>query len=148
MELLAGAGDWRDDFGAVEAALQPDTSQPPVTMTNRLAALPLKHPSAALLFVQILSILLYPLMQDTPVERAFFRVIGLLVLGAALYVVKRGPWLTGFAAMLALPVGVLSVWLAVDFDLRAQAIVAALSAMFYFYAADSLNPYMREDEFS
>jgi hypothetical protein len=87
-------------------------------MTNRLAALPLKHPSAALLFVQILSILLYPLMQDAPVERASFRVIGLIVLGAALYVVKRGPWLTGFASMLALPVVVLSTWLAFDFDLR------------------------------
>jgi hypothetical protein len=35
--------------------------------------------------------LLYPLMQDTPVDRGVFRVIGLLVLGAALYVVKRGP---------------------------------------------------------
>jgi hypothetical protein len=38
-------------------------------MTRRLAALPVKHPSAALLFVQILSIVLYPLMQDTPVDR-------------------------------------------------------------------------------
>ena len=88
-----------------------------MTIITRLAALPGKHPSAALLFVQILSILLYPLMQDTPVERAFFRVIGLLVLGAALYVVKRGPWLTGFAVILALPVLVLSIWLA--FDLHA-----------------------------
>jgi hypothetical protein len=117
-------------------------------MTTRLAAFPVKHPSAALLFVQILSILLYPLMQDTPVERAFFRVIGLLVLGAALYVVKRGPWLTGFAVMLALPVVVLSIWLAFDFDLRRQAVVAALSAMFYFYATGSLIAYMLEDEFA
>lgn len=40
--------------------------------------------------------------RDTAVERGAFRVIGLLVLGAALYVVKRGPWLTGFAVLLAL----------------------------------------------
>jgi len=117
-------------------------------MMTRLAALPLKHPSAALLFVQILSILLYPLMQDTPVERAFFRVIGLLVLGTALYVVKRGPWLTGFAVMLAMPVVVLSIWLAFDFDRRGQAIVASLAAMFYFYATGSLIAYMLEDEFA
>jgi len=64
---------------------------------SRLAALPVKRPSATLLLVQVLSILLYPLMQDTAVERGVFRVIGFLVLGAALYVVKRGPWLTGFA---------------------------------------------------
>jgi Ion channel len=117
-------------------------------MTTRLAALPVKHPSAALLFVQILSILLYPLLQDAPVERAFFRVIGLLVLGAALYVVKRGPWLTGLAIMLALPVVVLSTWLAFDFDLRWQALGAALSAAFYFYATGSLIAYMFEDEFA
>jgi len=117
-------------------------------MLTRLVALPVKRPSAALLFVQILSILLYPLMQDTAVERAAFRVIGLLVLAAALYVVKRGPWLTGFAVLLALPVVVLSIWLAFDFDLRRQAIMAALSAVFYFYATGSLIAYMLEDEFA
>lgn len=93
-------------------------------------------------------ILLYPLMQDTPVERGTFRVIGLFVLGAALYVVKRGPWVTRFALMLALPVVVLSIWLVFDFDLRKQGIAAALSATFYFYAAGSLIAYMLEDEFA
>ena len=63
-------------------------------MTTRLAAFPVKHLAAALLFVQLVSILLYPLMEDTSAERALFRIFGLLVLGAALYVVKRGPWLT------------------------------------------------------
>jgi hypothetical protein len=117
-------------------------------MTTRLAAFPVKHPSATLLFVQILSILLYPLMQDTAVERGLFRVIGLFVLGTALYVVKRGPWLTGFAVLLALPVVVLSIWLAFDFDPRRQAITAALSAVFYFYATGSLIAYRLEDEFA
>jgi hypothetical protein len=100
----------------------------PFMLLTRLAALPVKRPSAALLCVQVLSILLYPLMQDTAVERGAFRVIGLLVLGAALYVVKRGPWLTGFAVLLALPVVVLSIWLGFDFDLGREAITAALSA--------------------
>ena len=86
-------------------------------------------------------------MQDTAAQRGAFRVIGLLVLGAALYVVKRGPWLTGLAVVLALPVVVLSIWLAFDFDLRRQAIMAALSAVFYFYAA-GLIAYMLEDEFA
>ena len=117
-------------------------------MLTRLAALPVERPSAALLFVQVLSILLNPLMQDTAVERGVFRVIGLLVLGAALYVVKRGPWLTGFGVLLALPVVVLSIWLAFDFDLSRQAIVAVLSAVFYFYATGSLIAYMLEDEFA
>ena len=117
-------------------------------MITRLAALPVKRPSAVLLFVQVVSILLYPLMQDTAVQRGVFRVIGLLVLGAALYVVKRGPWLTRFAVLLALPVVVLSIWLAFDFDLRRQAMMAGLSAVFYFYATGSLIAYMLEDEFA
>ena len=120
----------------------------PVMTLTRLATLPIRRPSAALLCVQVLSILLYPLMQDTALERGAFRVIGLLVLGAALYVVKRGPWLTGFAVLLALPVVVLSIWLGFDFDLGREAITAALSAMFYFYAAGSLIAYMLEDEFA
>ena len=119
-----------------------------LTMLTRLAALPAKRPSATLLLVQILSILLYPLMQDTPVQRGAFRVVGLLVLGTALYVVKRGPWLTGFALSLALPVVALSIWLAFDFDPGRQAVTAALSATFYLYAAGSLIAYMLEDEFA
>jgi hypothetical protein len=115
---------------------------------TRAAAFPVKHPSAALLFVQILGILLYPLMEDTSAERALFGVIGLLMLGAALYVVKRGPWLTGFAVVLALPVVVLSIWLAFNFDPRRMVIMAALEAVFYFYAAGSLIAYMLEDEFA
>ena len=133
--------------GAVIGALQTDSSQS-LTMTTRLATLPVKHPSAALLFVQILGILLYPLMGDTSAERALFGIIGLLVLGAALHVVKRGPWLTWFAIMLALPVVGLSIWLAFHFDPRRMVIMAALEAVFYFYATGSLIAYMLEDEFA
>ena len=134
--------------GAVVGIVARDERLLPFTMPSRLAALPAKRPSATLLLAQVLSILLYPLMQDTPVERGLFRVIGLLVLGAALYVVKRGPWLTRFASVLALPVVVLSIWLTFDFDPRRQAIMAALSAAFYFYATASLIAYMLEDEFA
>ena len=117
-------------------------------MTTRLLSFPVRHPSAALLFVQILSVLLYPLMEDTPAERALFGALGLLVLGAALYVVKRGPWLTAFALVLALPVVVLSVWQVFTFDARVMVIMAVLEALFYFYAAGSLIAYMLEDEFA
>ena len=128
--------------------MQANANPSAVTMRTRLAMFPIKHPCAVLLFVQILGILLYPLMEDTSAERALFGVISLLVLGAALYVVKRGPWLTGFAIVLALPVVVLSIWLAFDFDPRKMLIMAAFEAMFYFYAAGSLIAYMLEDEFA
>jgi hypothetical protein len=117
-------------------------------MTHRLPAFPVKHPSATLLFVQILGILLYPLMEDTSAERALFGVFGLLVLGAALYVVKRGPWLTRVAVVIAVPVVVLSIWLAFDFEPRRMVLLAVLEAAFYFYATGSLIAYMLEDEFA
>lgn len=128
--------------------MQPNANPPVLTMTTRLAMFPVRHPCAVLLFVQILGVLLYPLMEDTSAERALFGVISLLVLGAALYVVKRGPWLTGFAVVLALPIVALSIWLAFDFDPRKMLIMAALEATFYFYAAASLIAYMLEDEFA
>jgi len=117
-------------------------------MTTRLATLPVRHPSAALLFVQVIGILLYPLMEDTSAERALFGIVGLLVLAAALYVVKRGPWLTGLAVVLALPVVVLSIWLAFAFDPGRMVVLAVFEAAFHFYAAGSLIAYMLEDEFA
>jgi hypothetical protein len=119
-----------------------------LTMTPRLAAFPVKHPSAALLVVQIFGILVYALVEDTSAGRALLGVIGLIMLGAAVYVVKRGPWLTGIAMVLALLVVVLSIWQAFEPDPRRMVIMAALEAVFYFYAAGSLIAYMFEDEFA
>jgi hypothetical protein len=87
-------------------------------------------------------------MQDTRWSVGCSASSALLVLGAALYVVKRGPWLTRFAVMLALPVVVLSIWLAFDFDLRGQAIVAALVGHVLLLRNGSLIAYMLEDEFA
>jgi hypothetical protein len=112
---------------------------------NRLLAFPIRHPSAGLLFVQVLGILLYPLM-DSPAQRSLFGAFGLLVLGAALYVVRRGPWLTGLALVLALPIVVLSITQALDPDPRWMAFTAALEAAFYFYATGSLIAYMLQDQ--
>jgi hypothetical protein len=72
-----------------------------------------RNPSAALLAVQLLGIVLYPLMETSPSSRALFGAFGLLVLGAALWVVRRSPWLTWLGILLALPVVVLSVVCAV-----------------------------------
>src|SRR5262245_41465048 len=115
---------------------------------SKLAAFPLKHPSATLLSVQVLSVLLFPLMEDATAPRALFGMCGLIVLGAALYVVQRGPWLTGVAVLLALPVVALSILQALRFDQDRVVVMAALQAAFYFYAAGSLIAYMLKDEFA
>jgi hypothetical protein len=115
---------------------------------SKLAALAARHPSAALLAVQLLGILLYPLMEGRPAERALFGMLGLVVLGAALYVVQRGPWLTGIALTLAVPLVVFSFLEAVSPSPARLLAGAALAAIFYFYAAGGLIAYMLKDEFA
>jgi hypothetical protein len=104
-----------------------------------------RNPSAALLAVQLLGIVLYPLMETSPSSRALFGAFGLLVLGAALWVVRRSPWLTWIGILLALPVVVLSVVCAVSSRADLLILMAALEALFYFYATGSLIAYMAHD---
>ena len=104
-----------------------------------------RNPSAVLLLVQLSGLLLYPLIERSPHASAFFGAFGVVVLGVAVRVVRRSPWLTWLAAVLALAVVTLSVISA--FTPRPSLIVAtaALEAVFYFYAAGSLIAYMMQD---
>ena len=104
-----------------------------------------RNPSAALLAVQLLGFLLYPLMESSPRSRVLFGLFGLIVLAAALRVVRRSPWLTWVGLLLALPIVVLSgAWVT---EPRPAFVVwtAALEAVFYFYATGSLIAYMWQD---
>ena len=105
-----------------------------------------RHPSAILLFVQLLGVLLYPWMDDSTLGRALFGAFGLLVLGLALQVVKRSPvhnWVAAVLALLVLTLGLLDLWLA---SRVLELLVPALEAAFYFYAAASLIAYMNADQ--
>lgn len=104
-----------------------------------------RYPSASLLAVQLLGLLLYPLMETTPSGRGLFQAFGLVVLGAALFVVRRSPWLTWLGLLLALPVVVLSVIAAISPRPELVVWTAALEALFYFYATGSLIAYMLQD---
>lgn len=104
-----------------------------------------RNPSAGLLAVQLLGFLLYPLMETSPSSRALFGAFGLVVLGAALWVVRRGPWLTWVGILLALPVVVLSVIAADSPHAQLAVWTAALESLFYFYATGSLIAYMLQD---
>ncbi|MBC9250341.1 Ion channel [Pseudomonas alcaligenes] len=105
-----------------------------------------RHPSAGLLFVQLLGVLLYPWMEGTQLGRALFGAFGLLVLGLALHVVKRSPvqtWVAGLLAVLVVGLNLLDLLLA---SLALEALIALLEAAFYFYAAASLIAYMSADQ--
>jgi hypothetical protein len=104
-----------------------------------------RNPSAGLLCVQLLGIVLYPLMESSPRGRALFGMFGLLVLGLALWVVRRGPWLTWLGVTLALPVVVLSAATVVTPHPGLTLTAAALESVFYLYAAGSLIAYMLQD---
>jgi hypothetical protein len=104
-----------------------------------------RYPSAGLLLVQLGGILLYPLMEASPRGRALFGAFGLLVLGVALWVVRRGPWLTWIASVIALPVVVLALVQAIAPMPGLMVATAALESAFYFYATGSLIAYMLQD---
>ena len=104
-----------------------------------------RHPSAGLLFVQLLGVLLYPWMEDTQIGRALFGAFGLLVLGMALYVVRRSPvqaWVAGVLALLVVGLTALDLLLV---SRPLEALIALLEAAFYLYAAASLIAYMSAD---
>ncbi|MEO5823505.1 MAG: ion channel [Vicinamibacteraceae bacterium] len=104
-----------------------------------------RNPSAALLGVQLVGLLLYPLMEASPRGRSLFGVSGLVMLGTALWVVRRSPWLTWLGTLLALPVVIMSVASAISPDAGLMPWTAALEAVFYFYATGSLIAYMWQD---
>jgi hypothetical protein len=97
------------------------------------------------LLVQLAGLLLYPWMEASPRGRALFGAFGMLVLGLALWVVRRSPWLTWLAVLLALPVVVLSAVSVVHPHPWITVTTAALEAAFYFYATGSLIAYMLQD---
>jgi hypothetical protein len=115
--------------------------EPPMSAIESLK----RNPSAALLGIQLLGFLLYPLMEASPTGRALFGVFGLLVLGVALRVVRRSPALTWVGRLLALPVVILSIASAIAPRPELVVWTAALEAVFYFYAAGSLIAYMWQD---
>jgi hypothetical protein len=74
-----------------------------------------------------------------------FGAFGLVVLGAALAVVRQSPWLTWVGRLLAVPVVTLSVASVIAPRPDVLVWMAALEAVFYFYATGSLIAYMLQD---
>ena len=104
-----------------------------------------RHPSAFLLAAQLLSLVLYPTMDQSESGRVLFGLVGVVVVSLALWVVKRSPaenWIAWLLAVPAVGITVLSILLG-----RPELLV--LSSLFtsclYFYSAGSLIAYMLHD---
>lgn len=104
-----------------------------------------RHPSAVLLVVQLLGVLIYPAMEGSRGGRVAFEILGIFVLVLAVFSVRSTPGLTWVSVCLGIPAVALSL---VDAFHPTEAMVpisGALHAAFYFYAAYSLLRYMLSD---
>ena len=103
-------------------------------------------PSGLLLAAQLLSLVLYPLMDETHSGRVLFGAIALVVVPLAVWVVNRSPAANWIAWSLAVPALLLSV-AAIAFDRpMLLAISSTFEALLYFYAAGALIRYMLSDD--
>ena len=113
--------------------------------TQRLRRVARRHPSAFLLAAQLLSLLVYPLMDDGTGGRMLFGAVALVVVPLAVWVVNRSSFVNTVAWLLAIPAMLLTV-IAVAFGNDALLPYSALlEAALYFYAAASLIYYMLHD---
>jgi hypothetical protein len=101
-----------------------------------------RNPSALLLAVQLLGVVVYPFV-DAPGGRALLGLFGLLVLLLAVWTVRTTPALTWVAIILGIPVAALTVIEAANPASREIAFASGmLHAAFYFYTTYGLIRYM------
>ncbi len=117
----------------------------PPSRSARWKATLRKQPSAFLLAVQILVILLLPALENSDWGRAVISLLSLSALITAVFTVRSTPALTWLSVTLALPAALFEIWSL--FDERPTILVLAHCALsvFYFYTAYALISYMFED---
>lgn len=111
----------------------------------RTLAMANRHPSALLLAAQLVSLLLYPLMDDTHTGRVLFGAVALVVVPLAVWVVNSSPSVNWIAWLLALPAMALTALALVLERPELITLSAMFEAALYFYAAASLISYMLHD---
>jgi hypothetical protein len=104
-----------------------------------------REPSAVLLAVQLMAVLVYPFLEQGAVGRALFSVFGIAILGLVVLAVRKTPALTWVALLLGGPATVLLLIQAATDSSTLLPYSSALEAVLYFYAAGALIAYMLED---
>jgi len=105
------------------------------------------NPCALLLGVQLLSVLAYPFLDSSALGRAGVGVVGLLVVAAALWAVRRTPALTWVALVVGVPAMVLTVLEAIYPSHDPIVLISALfHAPLYFYVSYGMIRYVFGDE--
>ncbi|WP_375430063.1 ion channel [uncultured Friedmanniella sp.] len=104
-----------------------------------------RHPSAVLLVVQLCGVLLYPFAERPGWGRGAVEVFGALVLGLAIWSVRKSPTPTWVALILGVGASALSVADALGHSPGLELASALVHALFYFWAAGNLMTYMLAD---
>ena len=113
--------------------------------TGGLAGRISSHPSAILLVVQLVGVLVYPFMETGGPGAVIFEIFGALVLALAIWATRESPGPTWIAITLAVGASLLSIADAINPAPGLDAASAVLHALFYFWAAASLMVYMLAD---
>ena len=121
-----------------------DLREPP-SRSARWKATLRKQPSAILLAVQVLVIIMLPFLEGREGGRAVISLFSLSVLVIAVFTVRSTPALTWLSATLALPAAVFEVWSLFSDSSIILALAHTALALFYFYTAYALISYMFED---
>jgi ion channel len=103
------------------------------------------HPSAVLLVVQLVGVLLFPFMESTAYGRVGFELFGAMVLALAIFTVRDSPGPTWIIVVLGVLASALSIADAVSAQPVFEGSSAVLHALFYLYAAGSLMFYILAD---
>ena len=105
----------------------------------------LAHPSAILLVVQLIGVLVYPFMEETGPGAVLFEIFGAVVLALAILSVRESAGPTWIAVTLAVVASGLSIVDAINPTPALDVASAVCHALFYFWAAGSLMVYMLSD---
>jgi hypothetical protein len=116
-----------------------------VVPTGGVAGKIARHPSAILLVVQLLGVLVYPYMEQGGSGAVVFEIFGALVLALAIWATRESPGPTWIAVTLAVAASLLSIADEIYPVPALDAASSALHALFYFWAAGSLMVYMLSD---
>lgn len=123
-----------------------DELQEPATLGARWRATLRKQPSAFLLAVQLLVVLLLPFLEGSSAGRTGITLLSLSALVIAVFTVRSTPALTFVSVTLALPASGLLLWSLVGSQPPAAAVLTNVAlAVFYAYTAYALIAYMFAD---
>lgn len=116
-------------------------------VVNRRVEQWLAHPSALLLAAQLLQVVAWPFLEDSPWGRAGLGVIGMVAVAAAVLAVRRTPRVSHVVLYLGAPAMVFTLWEALDPDENWVVLTSGLlHCPFYLYVSYAMLRYLFHDD--